>query len=115
MNTIKEKGVITKKQLMIICAKATVIVDTILALIYTALSYMGASSVEKLVCLDNDAKVSAKVSDYYFGSWGAILLGLMITAAYLTTGVGLITACSSFFMNCFQPALIKKCFYFVCV
>lgn len=68
VNTIKEKGVITKKQLMIICAKATVIVAAILALIYTDLSYMGASSVEKLVRLDNDAKVLAKVSDYYFGS-----------------------------------------------
>ncbi|WP_034671725.1 branched-chain amino acid transport system II carrier protein, partial [Ectobacillus panaciterrae] len=108
VNAIKEKGVTTKKQTMTICTKATVIAATLLALIYTALSYMGASSVEKLGRLDNGAEVLAKVSDYYFGSYGAILLGLMITVACLTTSVGLITACSSFFHELFPNISYKK-------
>lgn len=69
---------------------------------------MGASSVEELGILENGAEVLAKVSSYYFGSYGSILLGLMITVACLTTSVGLITACSSFFMNYFRTFLIKK-------
>ena len=51
---------------------------------------MGASSVEKLGHLENGGQVLAKVSDYYFGAYGGILLGLMITVACLTTSVGLV-------------------------
>ncbi|HWO96003.1 MAG TPA: branched-chain amino acid transport system II carrier protein [Bacillus sp. (in: firmicutes)] len=101
INAIREKGATTKKQIMTVCVKAIAIAATILAIIYTALSYMGASSVEKLGHLDNGGTVLAKVSDYYFGSYGGILLGLMITVACLTTSVGLVSACSSFFYKLF--------------
>ncbi|CAH0312492.1 Branched-chain amino acid transport system 2 carrier protein [Peribacillus sp. Bi96] len=93
---------------MTVCVKATAIAATLLILIYTALSFMGASSVEKLGQLENGAEVLAKVSDYYFGSYGAILLGLMITVACLTTSVGLITACSSFFHELFPKISYKN-------
>ncbi|MED3854991.1 branched-chain amino acid transport system II carrier protein [Priestia megaterium] len=108
VNAIKEKGSNTKKQLMIVCGKATAIAATLLVLIYTALSYMGASSVEKLGHFENGAEVLAGVSSYYFGSYGSILLGLMITVACLTTSVGLITACSSFFHILFPSISYKK-------
>lgn len=108
MNAIKEKGVINKKQIMIVCLKATAIAATLLIFIYTTLSYMGAASVEKLGHLDNGAEVLAKVSEYYFGSYGAILLGLMITVACLVTSVGLITACSSFFHELCPKISYKK-------
>ncbi|MEH7741575.1 branched-chain amino acid transport system II carrier protein [Bacillus subtilis] len=108
VNALKEQGASTKKQLMVVCAKAAAIAATLLALIYTALSYMGASSVEKLGLLENGAEVLAKVSSYYFGSYGSILLGLMITVACLTTSVGLITACSSFFHELFPSISYKK-------
>ncbi|MDM5188162.1 branched-chain amino acid transport system II carrier protein [Bacillus sp. DX4.1] len=107
INAIKEKGAKTKKQIMIVCSKATLIAATILAIIYTALSYMGASSVEKLGHLENGGEVLAKVSNYYFGSYGGILLGLMITVACLTTSVGLVTACSSFFHKLFPNVPYK--------
>ncbi len=51
---------------MIVCAKATLIAASILAMIYSALSFMGASSVAKLGHLDNGGAVLAKVSNYYF-------------------------------------------------
>ena len=107
INAIKEKGAKTKKQIMIVCGKATGIAAIILATIYTALSYMGASSVEKLGLLDNGGTILAKVSDYYFGSYGGILLGLMITVACLTTSVGLVTSCSSFFHKLFPKVPYK--------
>ncbi|KOS26709.1 branched-chain amino acid transporter [Bacillus anthracis] len=115
MNAIKEKGAKTKKQIMVVCAKATTIAATILAIIYTALSYMGASSVEKLGHLKNGAEVLAKVSNYYFGSYGAILLGVMITVACLTTTVGLITACAAFFHKLLPKLSYKKIAIILCV
>ncbi|MGG4220703.1 branched-chain amino acid transport system II carrier protein [Paenibacillus jamilae] len=108
VNAIKERGVTTKKELMIICAKSITIAVTLLAFIYTSLAYMGASSVEKLGVLENGAEVLAKVSSYYFGSYGSILLGLMITVACLTTSVGLITSCSSFFHTLFPKISYKR-------
>ncbi|HEK9100582.1 branched-chain amino acid transport system II carrier protein [Bacillus pfraonensis] len=108
INAIKEKGAKTKKQIMAVCAKATIIAATVLAILYTALSYMGASSVAKLGHLENGGEVLAKVSNYYFGSYGGILLGLMITVACLTTSVGLVSACSSFFHKLFPKVSYKK-------
>jgi branched-chain amino acid:cation transporter, LIVCS family len=108
VNAIKERGATTKKQLMIVCVKATAIAASLLVLIYTSLSYMGASSVGKLGLSENGAEVLAKVSAYYFGSYGSVLLGLMITVACLTTSVGLITACSSFFHEVFPNTSYKK-------
>jgi branched-chain amino acid:cation transporter, LIVCS family len=108
VNAIKERGATTKKQLMLVFLKATAIAATLLVLIYTSLSYMGASSVGKLGFSENGAEVLAKVSAYYFGSYGAILLGLMITIACLTTSVGLITACASFFHELFPNTSYKK-------
>ena len=108
VSAVKDKGVNTKKQIITICAKATIIAAMLLAFIYTALSYMGASSVEKLGHLDNGAEILAGVSDYYFGSFGEIILGLMITVACLTTSIGLITACSSFFHKLFPNFSYKN-------
>ncbi|AUO09335.1 branched-chain amino acid transporter [Paenibacillus jamilae] len=108
VNAIKERGVTAKKELMIICAKSITIAVVLLAFIYTSLAYMGASSVEKLGVLENGAEVLAKVSSYYFGSYGSILLGLMITVACLTTSVGLITSCSSFFHTLFPKVSYKR-------
>ncbi|HFU4567991.1 MULTISPECIES: branched-chain amino acid transport system II carrier protein [Bacillus] len=108
VNALKDRGSTTKKQLMIICAKAATIAAVLLALIYTALSYMGASSVEKFGVLENGAEVLSNVSFYYFGSYGSIFLGLMITVACLTTSVGLITACSSFFHELFPEISYRK-------
>ncbi|MBC6974803.1 branched-chain amino acid transport system II carrier protein [Bacillus sp. Xin] len=108
INAIKEKGAKTKKQIMVVCAKATIIAATVLAILYTALSYMGASSVAKLGHLENGGEVLAKVSNYYFGSYGGVLLGLMITVACLTTSVGLVSACSSFFYKLFPNVSYKK-------
>lgn len=107
INAIKEKGA-KQKDIMIVCAKATLIAASILAMIYSALSFMGASSVAKLGHLDNGGAVLAKVSNYYFGSYGGIILGIMVTAACLTTSVGLVSACSSFFHKLFPNVSYKK-------
>ncbi|KOP28877.1 branched-chain amino acid transporter [Exiguobacterium sp. BMC-KP] len=103
---IKEKGVTSKRQLLLICTKASLIAAALLAITYTALAFMGASSVSEIGQLANGAEILSAVSDHYFGEYGAILLGLMITVACMTTSVGLITACASFF-----SALVPKISY----
>ncbi|MEW4282749.1 branched-chain amino acid transport system II carrier protein [Priestia koreensis] len=109
INAMKEKGITSKKQIMITCAKATVIAAVILAALYTALAYMGASSVGELGYFENGGLILSSVSQYYFGFYGQILLGLMITVACLTTSVGLMTSCASFF-NKLYPKISYKSF-----
>lgn len=107
INAVKEKGATTKKQIMSVCVKATGVAAIILILFYTAISYMGASSVGKLGYLNNGGEVLAGVARYYFGSYGNLLLGLMMTVACLTTSVGLVTSCSAFFHSLFPKISYK--------
>jgi LIVCS family branched-chain amino acid:cation transporter len=97
INAIREKGITDKKHLLVACMKAAVIAVALLALIYTGLSYLGALSVEQLGYLDNGGQVLSEVSGHYFGAFGGVLLGLIVLLACLTTSVGLITACATYF------------------
>lgn len=97
INAVKEKGASTKKEIMIAVTKAGVIAAALLGIIYTSLSFIGASSVEGLGLLDNGGAVLSGASNHYFGSFGGILLSLIVFGACLTTSIGLITSCSSYF------------------
>ncbi|MBM0064476.1 branched-chain amino acid transport system II carrier protein [Alkalicoccobacillus gibsonii] len=108
IQAIKQKGASTKKQMMAVCLKAAGIAAVILIVLYTSFSFLGASSVEKIGYADNGGTVLAQVSAIYFGEYGAILLGLMITVACLTTSVGLITSCSTYFHKLFPSISYKK-------
>ncbi|WP_282172051.1 branched-chain amino acid transport system II carrier protein [Cytobacillus firmus] len=112
VNAVKEKGAITKKEIMVSIAKAGVIASGLLAVIYTSLSFIGASSVTGLGALDNGGAVLSGTSAHYFGSFGALLLSVIVFGACLTTSIGLITACSSYF-NKLMPKVSYKMFVVV--
>ena len=61
---------------------------------------------------DNGGQIFAAVADHYFGSYGAILLAIIIVLACLKTSIGLITACSEFFHEVF-PRISYKVFVVV--
>ncbi|GLB59605.1 branched-chain amino acid transport system II carrier protein [Cytobacillus sp. NCCP-133] len=112
VNAVKEKGASTKKEIMVSIAKAGVIAAGLLAIIYTSLSFIGASSVSGLGLLENGGSVLSGASKHYFGSFGAILLSVIVFGACLTTSIGLITACSSYF-NKLMPKISYKTFVIV--
>ncbi|SDC33359.1 branched-chain amino acid:cation transporter, LIVCS family [Terribacillus halophilus] len=112
VNALKDKGITNKGSIMKVCLLATGLAAVVLVVIYTALSFMGASSVSELGYLSNGAEILADVSDHYFGRWGMVFLGLMITVACLTTSVGLITSCSTFFHE-LMPRISYKTFAIV--
>ncbi|KAF0821745.1 branched-chain amino acid transport system II carrier protein [Cytobacillus firmus] len=112
VNAVKEKGAATKKDTMVFIAKAGLIASGLLAVIYTSLSFIGASSVSGLGALDNGGAVLSGASEHYFGSLGALLLSVIVFGACLTTSIGLITACSSYF-NKLMPKVSYKMFVVV--
>lgn len=108
INAIKDKGITNKKQLLSFGMRAALIAAGLLALIYTGLTYLGAVSVEKLGHLENGGQVLAEVSSYYFGPFGGVILGFIVMLACLTTSIGLITACSTYFHKLLPNVSYKK-------
>ncbi|MDT2045182.1 MULTISPECIES: branched-chain amino acid transport system II carrier protein [Bacillaceae] len=109
ISSIREKGIINSQKLSAICIKAGFIAAIGLIVVYVSLAYIGASSVESIGMQSNGGAILTAVARELFGSFGTIILGLAITFACLTTSIGLISACSSFFHRIF-PKLSYKGF-----
>ncbi|MFC0560584.1 branched-chain amino acid transport system II carrier protein [Halalkalibacter alkalisediminis] len=107
INIMKDRGATTKRVLMVSTLKVALVAGILLAIIYSSLSYMGATSVTELGRLENGGVILASVSQYYFGGFGKVLLALIVIAACLTTSIGLITACASYFTK-LVPAISYK-------
>ena len=77
----------------------------LMALIYLALTYVGAES-RAVYGLDaNGGDVLAHIAAHYLGVFGGVLLGITITCACLKTAIGLVTACSTTFSELFPRSL----------
>ena len=112
INAIKSAGITDRKEI----AKATwtsgIFAMALMMLIYGLITYMGASSMEAVGPYENGGLIFAAVADHYFGSFGAILLAIIIVLACLKTSIGLITSCSEFFHEVF-PKISYKWFVFI--
>jgi LIVCS family branched-chain amino acid:cation transporter len=107
INAIKDRGITSRKEVLGFCLKAGLIAATLLVIVYASITYVGATSVEKLGQLGNGGDVLAQASNHFFGPAGAVLLGLIVIAACLTTSIGLITACATYF-NKLLPTVSYK-------
>ncbi|WP_078379393.1 branched-chain amino acid transport system II carrier protein [Sutcliffiella halmapala] len=112
ISAIKEKGITDKKTITSLCLRAGFIAAIGLALVYTGLAYLGATSSSVIANATNGGQILSVSSNYLFGSIGAVILGVAITFACLTTSVGLISATSSFF-NKVIPSVSYKTFLIV--
>ncbi|WP_341302504.1 branched-chain amino acid transport system II carrier protein [Lysinibacillus sp. FSL H8-0500] len=112
INAIKNAGISDRKAI----AKATwtsgIFAMALMMLIYGLITYMGASSIQAVGTFDNGGLIFAAVAEHYFGSFGAILLAVIIVLACLKTSIGLITSCSEFFHEVF-PKISYKWFVFL--
>ena len=88
--------------------KAGVVVVILMGIIYTFLSYLGAASLGKFELSANGGIALAQISEYYFGSFGHIILAITVTLACLKTAIGLITACSTTFNEMYPRSLSYK-------
>ncbi|WP_062351926.1 branched-chain amino acid transport system II carrier protein [Bacillus kwashiorkori] len=108
INAIRSKEITSKKNILTLTAKASVIAAILLGLIYVGISYLGAISTEKLGILDTGGQVLSEVSIFYFGKLGTLLLSVTIILACLTTSIGLVNACSEYFHMLIPKISYKK-------
>jgi len=104
IDAIRSKGASTKRQFLVVCFVAGLIAASILAAIYSFLSYLGASTVAEFGYLSNGGAVLSAASHHFFGTFGGVLLGGIVLLACLTTSIGLTTSCSTYLQK-LMPAI----------
>ncbi|MFJ7732492.1 branched-chain amino acid transport system II carrier protein [Lysinibacillus sp. NPDC097231] len=115
INAIKSAGISNRKEIAKATWKSGIFAMALMMLIYGLITYMGASSIGAVGSFDNGGLIFAAVADHYFGSFGAILLAIIIVLACLKTSIGLITSCSEFFHEVFPKISYKWFVLLLCV
>ncbi|MCI5836398.1 MAG: branched-chain amino acid transport system II carrier protein [Veillonellaceae bacterium] len=68
-----------------------------LGVVYIFIANIGATSVSGIGLQETGAPVLSLSTQYYFGAPGAVILAIIVLLACLTTSIGLITSCASYF------------------
>jgi len=113
VQTIKDLGVNDPRNIAINTIKSGFISIVLMGLIYSSLSYLGATSVAQFEVSENGGIALSQIANYYFGGYGSVLLAIIVTVACLKTAIGLITACAETFKNMFPKFLNYKAYVVV--
>lgn len=97
INVIKSLGIRDKKEILSATAKSGIVATLCLGVIYVGIAYLGATSTAQLGLFDTGGPVLSGAASYYFGTFGSVLLAVVIILACLTTAIGLITANAEYF------------------
>ena len=108
--TLKSLGVTSPKGIALGTVKAGFVSVLLMAVIYSCLAYIGATSVELIGISPNGGNALALIAKHYFTSVGSVLLALIITLACLKTAIGLISACADTFHGLFPKVASYKGF-----
>ncbi|KKB38719.1 branched-chain amino acid transport system II carrier protein [Bacillus thermotolerans] len=109
INAVRALGVTSRREILSATMKSGLVATAFLALIYVGIAYLGATSVESVGLFDTGGPVLSSAASYYFGSFGSVVLAIIIILACLTTSIGLITACGEYF-HTIVPKVSYKAF-----
>lgn len=96
IQALKAKGATTNRQLIKGTVGAGVIAAVGLGIVYLSLGWIGVV-IPKTETFENGAQILTLASNLLFASTGSLLFGVIVILACLTTCVGLVSACASFF------------------
>ena len=105
IDVIRGLGIQEPKAVAKNTVKAGVFSCLLMALIYLAVTVVGAQSRGLYDICNNGGEVFALVSNHYFGKIGAMILAAMVCLACLKTAVGLVTSCAETFCKLFPKFL----------
>ena len=109
INVIRSMGVTNKRGILVATAKSGAIATAFLAILYVGIAYLGATSTKVMGLFETGGPVLSGASSYYFGTFGSIMLGVIIILACLTTSIGLMMACGEYF-HTLMPRISYKVF-----
>lgn len=105
--TVRKLGVTSPKGILSATLKSGVVAAALLAIVYAGIAYLGSTSTSTLGLFDTGGPVLSGASSHYFGTFGSLLLAVIITLACLTTAVGLTVANAEYF-NKLMPRISYK-------
>ncbi|TWT24891.1 branched-chain amino acid transport system II carrier protein [Planomicrobium sp. CPCC 101110] len=109
ISTVRKMGIKSPQGILSATMKSGVVAVGLLALVYVGIAYLGATSTGVFGLFETGGPVLSEASSHYFGTFGAVLLALIITLACLTTAIGLTVATSEFF-NKLTPRISYKAY-----
>lgn len=101
INVIRGLGVSDPKRISFSTIRAGFFSILMMAVIYCAITIAGAQSRSVYGICDDGGAVLHVMATHYFGMFGGLLLGMIITFACLKTSIGLVTSCSTTFSELF--------------
>lgn len=105
VRTLKDLGIRRPGRIALGTVKAGFVSVLLMGIIYSCLVCIGTASIGQFELSANGGIALAQIASFYFGSFGAVLLALIVTLACLKTAIGLITACSETFEDMFPDRL----------
>ena len=105
VNSIRNLGLEDPKAISTSTLLSGVLSTLLMAAIYCILTVLGAQSQSVIgVSADGGAALYA-IGTHYFGTFGGVLLGCIVTIACLKTAIGLVTSCATAFAEMFPRSL----------
>ncbi|MDQ0222676.1 branched-chain amino acid transport system II carrier protein [Streptococcus moroccensis] len=101
ISALKNLGIKEPRQMATDMVKSGVISMSLMAILYTLLAYAGATSLSQFNLSENGGIALAQIAHYYLGTFGSVLLALIVFFGCLKTAVGLLTAFSETFAEMF--------------
>ncbi|WP_010531519.1 branched-chain amino acid transport system II carrier protein [Lentibacillus jeotgali] len=96
VGAFKDRGISSSKGLVKSTLKAGMIAGVGLITVYTSIGWIG-SRMASEGSFSNGGAILSGAADLMFGTFGALLLGVIVALACFTTSVGLVVACGQFF------------------
>ena len=101
VTTIRQRGVTKPSTVALDTIKSGAVSILLMGLIYSLLAYMGTMSLGTFPLSDNGGIALAQIANHYLGTFGSLILALIVIVACLKTGIGLISAFSETFIELF--------------
>lgn len=102
ISSVHEKGYEDKRSRLSVTLFAGAIAAAGLFFVYGGLAYIGASASGEFSPELGQSGLVLAITSALMGDFGSILLGVIVTAACLTTAVGLVSSCAGCFMGLFN-------------
>lgn len=109
IQAIRSMGITAKKEVFTHTARAGIVAIALLGFIYIGIVYLGATSVSTLGLSENGGPILYGAAIHYFGTFGGLLLAVVITLACLTTAIGLNIATAEYFHS-LMPRVSQRVF-----
>ncbi|MCW3171614.1 branched-chain amino acid transport system II carrier protein [Shewanella subflava] len=97
IDLLRKKGIENAADQTKYLIRAAIIAASGLAFVYISLFFLGVTAGDLATGASNGGVILTNYVDHHFGMLGIVLLSTVVALACLTTGIGLVTACSEFF------------------